>query len=279
MKTHIKPKIGLLVLRIILIAVGIIWIYPFLWMISATFKTNSELFSSGLNLIPNSFSFDNIVRAWSKANFSAYFINSLIVSASAVVIVVFTTSLSGYVIGRFNFIGRKVVFGVFVASITIPMVFTLIPIYELLKALRVNNSLLGLIISEAGIGNVVFLTLYSSFFKQLPKELSEAAEIDGCGFVKTYTKIMFPLVKPVTMTVVIMTFIWSWNSFLLPLTLTLSNPAIRTLSVGLYALKGENVVDWVGIAAGGTIAIVPIIIIFIFLQKYFVEGVAGAVKH
>ena len=102
--------------------------------------------------------------------------------------------------------------------------------------------------------------------------------MDGCGFFQTYVRIMFPLAKPVITTVVIMQFIWTWNSFLLPLVLTLSKPELRTLAVGMYALQGEHVVDWTGIAAGATISVLPVIIIFIIMQKHFVNGIAGAVK-
>lgn len=164
------------------------------------------------------------------------------------------------------------------ASITVPLVFTIIPIFELLKATNLADSRLGLILAESGGGHVIFLLLFMGFYAQIPKELEEAAGMDGCNFGQTFLHIMFPLAKPVMITVVIMQFIWTWNSFLLPLTLTLSNPKLRTLSVGLYALQGENVVDWTGIAAGASIAIVPIIVIYICLQKYFVDGISGAVK-
>ena len=120
--------------------------------------------------------------------------------------------------------------------------------------------------------------IYISALSGVDPQLHEAAIVDGCGFFQTYWKIMFPLSKPIIVTVVIMQFIWTWNSFLLPLVLTLSKPDLRTLAVGLYALKGEHVVDWTGIAAGATIAVLPIIIVFICLQKYFVNGIAGAVK-
>ena len=192
-----------------------------------------------MSLIPKSLNFDNYVRAWNNANFGVYFKNSIIVTVSVVVIVLLATSAAGYVMGRYTFVGKKLTMGIFMASITIPLVFTVIPIYELLK---------------------------------------EAATIDGSGFLKTYSSIMFPLAKPIMATVVIMQFIWTWNSFLLPLIVTLSRPELRTLAVGLYALRGENVVDWTGIAAGACIAVLPIILIFICLQRYFVDGVAGAVK-
>jgi len=247
-------------------------------MISASFKTQNEFFASGLNLIPESFRMDNFIRAWNSANFGVYFKNSIIVTVSVVAIVLFSTSLAGYVLGRYSFVGKSLIMKVFMASITIPLVFTVIPIYELLKNIGLSQSLFGLILAESGGGHVIFLMLFSSFYASLPKEMEEAATIDGANFVQTYAKVMFPLAKPIMVTVVIMQFIWTWNSFLLPLIITLNNPSLRTLAVGLYALRGENVVDWTGIAAGASIAILPVILIFVALQKYFVDGIAGAVK-
>lgn len=277
-KSNIISKIGKVITYAILAIVAFLWVYPFLWMISASMKTQNEFFASGLSLLPQSLNFDNYIRAWNSANFGVYFKNSFIVTVSVVVIVLLVTSAAGYVLGRYTFVGKKLTMGIFVASITIPLVFTIIPIYELLKQLGLAQNLLGLILAESGGGHVIFLMLFSSFYAGLPKEMEEAATIDGCGFMKTYTSVMFPLAKPIMATVVIMQFIWTWNSFLLPLIVTLSRPNLRTLAVGLYALRGENVVDWTGIAAGASIAVMPIVIIFIALQKYFVDGVAGAVK-
>ncbi|MDR2404197.1 MAG: ABC transporter permease subunit, partial [Spirochaetaceae bacterium] len=120
--------------------------------------------------------------------------------------------------------------------------------------------------------------LFSSYYKQIPKELEEASVIDGCDFIKTFIRIMLPLARPMVLTTVIMESIWTWNSFMLPLVLTLNYPKSRTLAVGLYAFRGENIVDWGAIAAGGVLAIFPVITGFICCQKYFVNGVAGAVK-
>lgn len=271
-------KIGAVVLYALLAVVAFLWVYPFLWMVSASFKTQNEFFASGLNLIPQSFSFENFIRAWKNASFGIYFKNSIIVTVCTVAIVLLSTSLAGYVLGRYSFIGKGAVMKIFMASITIPLVFTIIPIYELLKNIGLSQNLLGLILAESGGGHVIFLMLFSSFYASIPKEMEEAATIDGANFVQTYGSVMFPLAKPIMVTVVIMQFIWTWNSFLLPLIITLNNKAIRTLAVGLYALRGENIVDWTGIAAGASIAILPVICIFIALQKYFVDGIAGAVK-
>lgn len=276
-ETAVK-KIGAFVLYALLAVVAFLWVYPFLWMVSASFKTQNEFFASGLNLIPQSLSLENFIRAWNNASFSIYFKNSIIVTVCTVAIVLLSTSLAGYVLGRYSFIGKGAIMKVFMASITIPLVFTIIPIYELLKNIGLSQNLLGLILAESGGGHVIFLMLFSSFYASIPKEMEEAATIDGANFVQTYGSVMFPLAKPIMVTVVIMQFIWTWNSFLLPLIITLNNKAIRTLAVGLYALRGENIVDWTGIAAGASIAILPVICIFIALQKYFVDGIAGAVK-
>ena len=277
-REKIAGKFGRSIVYVLLSVVALIWIYPFIWMITASLKTQDEFFASGLSLIPKSLNFENYVRAWNNANFGVYFKNSIIVTVSVVVIVLLATSAAGYVMGRYAFVGKKLIMGIFMASITIPLVFTVIPFYELLKEMGLEQNLLGLILAEAGGGHVIFLMLFSSFYGGIPKELEEAATIDGSGFLKTYSSIMFPLAKPIMATVVIMQFIWTWNSFLLPLIVTLSRPELRTLAVGLYALRGENVVDWTGIAAGACIAVLPIILIFICLQRYFVDGVAGAVK-
>ena len=266
------------IMYLVLILLAFLFVYPFLWMLSASFKTQNEFFASGLKLLPESFRLDNFVRAWNNASFGIYFKNSIIVTVSVVVIVLMTTSLAGYVLGRYQFPGKKAIMGIFLASTTIPLVFTIIPVYELLKNIGLSQNLLGLILAESGGGHVIFLMLFSSYYASLPKEMEEAATIDGCGFFQTYARVMFPLAKPIMVTVVIMQFIWTWNSFLLPLIVTLNNPKIRTLAVGLYALRGENVVDWTGIAAGASIAIGPVVLIFILLQRYFVDGIAGAVK-
>ena len=278
MKKKIRLPASVAIIYVLLTILAFIFVYPFLWMLSASFKTQDEFFADGLSLIPKHLSFDNFIRAWNSANFSVYFKNSLMVTVSVVLIVLFATSLAGYVIGRYSFFGKKFLMAVFISSTTIPLVFTIIPIYELLKSIGLSQSIVGLILAEAGGGHVIFLMLFASYYAGLPRELEEVAVIDGCNFIQIYSRIMFPLAKPIMVTVVIMQFIWTWNSFLLPLTITLNNPELRTLSVGLYALRGENVVDWTGIAAGASISILPVIMIFIVLQRYFVEGISGAVK-
>lgn len=276
--TSLTQSISKAITHTVLICLAFVWIYPFIWMVTASFKSQEEFFGNKLNLIPKAPTFDNLIRIWTANNFSRYFMNSVIVTFFVVFIVMMITSTAGYVFGRYNFFGKKIMMIIFVSSITIPLVSTMIPVYEVVRGMGLIGTRTGLILASAGGAHVIFLLLYSSYFQQLPKELEEAAKMDGCGFLKVFVLIMFPLSKPIGITVLIMESVWTWNDFLRPLVLTLSNPLSRTLAVGLYAFKGENTVDWTGIAAGGSIALVPIVILFIFLQRYFVDGIAGAVK-
>ena len=264
--------------HLVLLAIGLVWVYPFLWMISASFKGQNEFFNNRLGLIPQTPTLDNIKRIWVKANFGSYFLNTVVVTCFAVVLVLIITMLAGYAMGRYKFVGRNLMMGIFVGSIAIPLVSTIIPTYEVVKGMHLTGTKTGLVLAQAGGAHVIFLMLFTSFFASIPMELEEAAKIDGCSFFRIFFNIMMPLCKPIATTVVIMETIWTWNAFMLPLVLTLNNPASRTLAVGLYAFKGENTVDWTGIAAGGTIAVIPVIILFIILQRHFVEGIAGAVK-
>jgi ABC-type glycerol-3-phosphate transport system permease component len=267
-----------LVTTIILTPLALIWIYPFLWMVSAALKTNDEIFRSGLNLVPSELMFENFQRAWVQANISQYFFNTLVIAIGSVTVVAVTTGMMGYVLGRYGFPGKRIVIGIFVATVFLPKGYTIIPVFELISRLNLDGTLLGVILAQSGGAHVIFILLFTGYFNQLPKEIEEAAIVDGAGFFRVFWQIMLPLAKPVIATVVIMQFIASWNDFLLPLVLTLARPELRTLSVGMYAFRGEYFTDWSGMAAAATIAIIPIIIVFLLMQRYFIEGIAGAVK-
>ncbi len=181
-------------------------------------------------------------------------------------------------LGRYQFPGKKAVIGFFVATVFLPEGYTIIPVFELINFLNLGDSLAGVILAQSGGAHVVTILLFAGYFSQLPKELEEAAILDGAGFLRIFWQIFLPLTKPVVATAIIMQFMYSWNDFLLPLVLTLSRPDLRTLSVGIYSFQGEFFTDWSGMAAAATISLLPIIIVFLFLQRYFVEGIAGAVK-
>ncbi len=263
---------------LILLPISLIWLYPLLWMMSAALKTNGEIFSSGLNLIPASWQWQNFQRAWVQAHIGQYFFNTVIIAVSTVILVVLTTSMLGYALGRYEFPGRRIVSGLFIATVFMPKGYTIIPIFDLINRLGLNGSLLGVILAQSGTAHVIFILLFAGYFNQLPRELEEAAIIDGASFNLIFTRIMLPLAKPIIATTIIMQFLNSWNDFLLPLVITLTRPELRTLSVGMYAFRGEYFVDWSGMAAAATISVLPVILVFLLLQRYFIEGIAGAVK-
>ncbi|MGH7348544.1 MAG: carbohydrate ABC transporter permease [Candidatus Rokuibacteriota bacterium] len=255
------------------------WVYPFVWIISASLKTNAEIFTTGLGLIPSQLQLDNYVRAWQAASFGTYFMNTVIVSVGSTVLVVIVTAMAGYCFGRYPFPGKRIFAVLLVATIFVPTGFSIIPIFDLAQRLGLTNSLLGLVIAETNHSIVLFLLLFGRYFSTLPRELEEAAVMDGAGFARIFFQIMLPLAKPVIATVAILQFIASWNSFFFPLVFTLARPDLRTLGVGMIAFLGEYSIDWAGMAAAATISVVPAIVVFVLLQRLFVGGLAGAIKQ
>ena len=272
-----KNQVRYLVISIVFLIFSFFWIYPLLWVLSASLKTDFEIWS-GLGLIPDRLVWENFERAWIGANMGRYFFNTLIITVVSVIIVVVTTGMFGYVIGRYSFPGKKILIGILISTIFIPQGYTIIPVFDLLSDLNLSKNLLGLIIATAGASPVIYILLFAGYFSRIPIELEEAAKMDGAGFFRIFVLIMLPLTKPVVATVSILQVLHAWNDFLLPVVITLGNPDIRTLSVGVYAFKGEYFIDWSGMAAASVITILPIIVLFLFMQKYFVEGVQGAVK-
>jgi ABC-type glycerol-3-phosphate transport system permease component len=273
-----RTNVRLAVTTIILIPICFLWIYPFLWMVSAALKSTTEIFS-GLNLIPHTWHWDNFARAWTQARIGQYFFNTVIITVASIAIVVVSSAMIGYVLGRYAFPGKRIIIGLFIAHVFLPEGYTIIPVFTLINKLGLANSLWGVILGESGSAHIVQILLFTGFFSQLPKELEEAAIVDGAGFFRIFLRVMLPLTKPVIATAIILQFMQSWNDFFLPLVLTLSRPDLRTLAVGMFAFQGEYFTDWSGMAAAATISLLPIIVVFFFLQRYFVEGVTGAIKQ
>lgn len=275
---RVRRKAPVWLLTLILLAVVAVWIYPFLWTLSASIKGQLEVFTSGLGLIPDEYQFGNYQRAWTDAGFGRYLVNTTIVTLFTVAIVIVRCAMTGYVIARYRFIGRKFVVVVMIGTLFVPAGYTIIPVVEITQQLGLLNSLTGMIIALSGGGHVAAVLLYAGYFRGIPRELEEAAVIDGAGFLTVFFRVMLPLAGPVTATVAVLTFLSTWNAFFLPLVFTFSRPDLRTLSVGMQAFISTNSVDWSGMAAAATLSIVPVVVLFMFLQRYFFDGIAGAVK-
>uniref|UniRef100_UPI003B3BCDCE carbohydrate ABC transporter permease n=1 Tax=Pseudactinotalea sp. TaxID=1926260 RepID=UPI003B3BCDCE len=229
---------------LLLLGLAFLWVFPFLWMASASLKTSGEIFSGGLGLIPEALQWENYARAWVDGNFRTYLLNTVIVTVATVVIVVVRCALAGYVLGRYKFPGSRVIIGILVATLFVPTGYTIIPIVKLSLELGLLDQHSGMILALAGGANVASILIYAGYFRGMPNELEEAAIVDGAGFFRTFARIMLPLSMPVTATVGILTFLFTWNAFFLPLVFSFSNPALRTVSVGMQAFVGENSTDW-----------------------------------
>ena len=266
------------IVAISLLCFCLIWIYPFLWMISASMKTTTELFQKGLDLIPDRFSLDSYYNAWIKGGFSSYFLNSVLITIGSIIVVLIRCATCGYILSLYDFRGKKLYLLVLLATFFIPNGTTIIPVSQISTAFGLMGTRLGVVLALAGGGQVTSILLYKSFFDQTPKSLYEAAVIDGASFLKAFFAVMLPMTGPVTATVTILTFMFSWNNLLIPLVFTMGNADIKTLTVGMMAFSGTYATDWAGMAAAGTMTLIPIVVCYVCLQKYFVSGIAGAVK-
>ncbi|MBI2953006.1 MAG: carbohydrate ABC transporter permease [Chloroflexi bacterium] len=262
----------------VLISLGFLYMYPFLWVLAGSFKTPSEFFSSGPSLIPNQLLWDNYVYAWNEGHFSTYFVNTIIVTVSVTLLVILFASMAGYVLSKTQFPGKKIIIGGMLALMFLPGGYTIIPVFDLVQRMGLLNTLWSIILVQTAGGLVFNTLLFMGYFATISKEIEEAARVDGANLPRTYWHIMLPMAKPMVATVGLFQFMINWNSFWIPLVFTIGNPSLRTLAVGIYAFVGENSTGWTYIAAGAVMSIVPIMAVFFFLQRYFIEAVAGAIK-
>ncbi|MBV9613948.1 MAG: carbohydrate ABC transporter permease [Ktedonobacteraceae bacterium] len=261
----------------LLLLVGLIWVYPFLWSVSGAFKTQIGMFTSGISLIPNELDLSNFQRAWVTAGFSEYFFNTLLYSVVATLIELFKSALCGYVLGRYRFPGRNLLYFLIVGTLFVPLATIILPQFLVIESLGLLNTREGVILAFSGAAGALYVLLFTNYFKALPEELFDAAKVDGADFVRLF-RLVFPLARPVIATVIIFNFIATWNDFNIPLIYTFSAPDLRNLAVGMFAFQGANSFDWTGFAAGTVISFLPVLLVFLSFQGYFVRGLAGAVK-
>lgn len=274
----LNRKIGHLLIHLALIAGGLIWVYPFLWTLGSSLKSPSGFFDEGLNVIPKEFEWSNYVNAWNEASFGQYFFNTVFISVCTVVLTLMFTSMAGYVLARRRFPGKKLIIGLIALTLFLPQGYTIIPVFDIIQRLGLLNTLWAIILVQTAGGMIFSTFLFMGYFTTMNHELEDAARVDGAGFNQLFWRVMFPLSGPMLATVALFTFIGSWNSFFVPLVFTLAQPSLRTLAVGMYAFIGLNSTNWTYLCAGSVITLAPIMLVFVLLQRYFVNGIAGAVK-
>lgn len=262
---------------IILIFICVIFLFPLAWAIVCSVKPEAEILSYPPKWIPETFTLSNYTTVLEKYTYLAWAQNSLITAVAGTLMILAFSSLAAYALGRFEFKGKKVIYGIIIAMLLIPIQAYMIPLYLMCAKLGLLNNYAAIIFPSAA--NVTSIFILTSFFKGLPKELEEAARIDGCGEFRIFAQIMLPLSKPALSTVTILTFIANWNSFLWPM-IAMRDDNLKTLPVGIAQFMGSvnsNAQFQYGTAlAGCCMAVIPTMIVFLVLQRYFVEGIASS---
>lgn len=274
-KNKLLPRIGLILLIILVVAFVA---FPLLWMLLSSLKPSVELFKSPPSFLPKDPSFDWYRSAFSDSIVVRYFVNSLIVAVSTMLIVVLIGTPGAYSLARFNYRGRKAMMMGVLSSYCIPPIMLLIPLYRIISGIGLSSSYVGVIVGHITVTLPFAIWLMIPFFQKIPKEIEEAALVDGASGFATFYRIILPLCIPGVLSTGIMAFILSWNEYLLSSVLV-SSDNMKTLTVGLANYISSTEINWGVVMALGTATTIPIIILFTAIQKYFVEGLtAGAVK-
>jgi len=273
---------GNYVKNIILYSLAIIgagaMIFPFLWMISNSFQANIFVIEYPPKLIPEHPTFENFIRAWTSNKFQLYFLNSSITTIAATFGAVICSAMAAYAFARFEFKGKELVFTIFLLVLMVPDIVTIMPKFLLAKTLGLRDSLWGLILFYIGMNISLNTFLLRGFFESQPKELEEAMVMDGANPFKVFFGLALPLAAPALATVTIFSFLANWDEFIWALTI-IDNPLKRTLPIAIYSFQGQHGTEWGLTFAAMLIALIPVVLIFVSLQRYFTSGLtAGAFK-
>ncbi|MEC0228497.1 carbohydrate ABC transporter permease [Paenibacillus alba] len=260
----------------IVIAISLSMIVPFLWMLSASVKSEAEIFGFPIQWIPSHFYWSNYTKVWTQLPFFTYYLNTIKIALLTTLLQIITCSTAAYAFAKVKFPERDKLFFLYVATMMVPYQVMMIPQFMLMKKLGLMDSHWALILLGAFSPFGVFL--FRQFFMSIPEELSEAARIDGLGEFGIYSRIILPLIRPAIASLTIFTFMHAWNDFLGPL-IYLNSDRLFTLQLGMQHFQSEHATEYGPLMAAAVCAIVPTILIYFMAQDHFVEGIsAGAVK-
>ncbi|MBB5078818.1 carbohydrate ABC transporter permease [Nonomuraea endophytica] len=264
------------IVLLLLLGYALVSLYPFLWMVSAAFKNQIEVVRGG-HLIPESPTLDTLIDTWNKLHFFDYFLNSLLVTTYTVVLTLAVYAAAGYAFAVLRFKGRTALSRLFMALLFVPGVTVMLPIVILENQLGLLGTHWGLVLPFVNGGAPMCILLMTATFSAVPAELRESARVDGASEFRIFAAIYLPLAKPALITVALLTVIPTWNEYLLT-RVSLNDPETYTLPLGLQTLASENVPQYNNLMAGALIVVVPVVLLLLFLQRYFVNGLLGAVK-
>ncbi len=270
-KIYLRETSYRLILYLLLFAGCAVMLLPFFWMVTTSFKESSEVMRMPPQWLPKDWQWENYIKAWNVAPFGRYFFNSFFVSIVTTIGEVITTVMAAYAFAKMRFFGKNVLFAILLGTLMIPGEMLLIPNYVTLYKFHWLNKYQALIIPW--LASVFGIFLLRQFFRSIPDELQDAARIDGCSRFRFLWQVMVPLSKPAIMTVALLKFLGSWNAFLWVLIVT-NSEKMRTVPVGLTMFSSEVGTAYEQLMAASVLAIIPILILFFFTQKQFIQGVA-----
>ncbi|QBE97740.1 carbohydrate ABC transporter permease [Blautia producta] len=267
-----NKKISRIIIYVLLLTVIIVTVLPFVWMLSASIKTDREVFQmSPFVLIPESAKWSNYISIWSRIPLWTFIKNTMILTVTVTALQLFTSSFAAYAFAKMEFSGKKPLFMAYISTIAMPWQVYMIPQFLMMRKMGLNDTLLAMVILQAFSAFGVFLM--RQFYMGIPDSLCEAARIDGMSEYGIYARIMLPLSKPSLATLTIFTFVSTWNDYLGP-TIYLKTETKKTIQIGLQRFIGQYSSEYGLMMAGAVISLVPVLIVFLALQKYFVAGIA-----
>lgn len=266
----IKKIASLTLTHVFLTLTSLTMIVPFLWMVLSSFKLDPEILSVPIKWLPEAWHFDNYARTFQIAPWALYFRNTLTITLSVIVGQLLVASWAAYAFARLTFKGKNLIFILYLSTMMLPYQVTMVPTFKIIQTIGWMNKLQSLIVP--GMFSTFGVFMLRQFFLSIPTELEDAAKIDGCGYPRIYWEIIMRNSMPVLVTLVLFIFMHTWNDFLRPM-LYLNNKDLWTLSLGLAKFKGEYTSLWSSMMCGAVVTIMPILAVFFFAQKYFIEGI------
>lgn len=271
-----KRYTGATIVYVGLIVYFIVIAYPLLWMIISSFKSTEEIFTHSWSM-PHTWLIENYVTAW-KSGISSYFLNSVIVTGASCFLTVLVSALGAYGLSRFEFQGKAFVLIICLGGLMLSPQVSLIPLYSIIQKLGIYNTHLALILPYVAYRIPLTILLIRAYFLSIPKELEEAARLDGCTSLGILFRIFIPMSTPILLTTTILTAYYTWNEFMFAI-IFIDDDSLRTIPAGLMQFRDALQTDWGVLLAGLTISAAPIVMLFLFMQKYFIRGIAnGSVK-
>lgn len=265
-------------LYIAVYALTALWLVPVLIALITSLRTNSEIVAQGIWSLPRSLSLDSFVEAWNRGGLSHYLPNSFIITIPSLIITLSLSSLAGFALARYKFPGERLLLYVFVAGMMLPFQILLLPVFRLSDWLGIYDTYLAVIMIHSAFQLGFCTFILRNYMRTIPGEILEAARMDGCSEFRIYWRIMLPLSLPAMAAIATLQFTWIFNDFLWALIL-IQNDALKPVTTGLASLQGQYIQDWTVIIAGSLIATMPTVLVFLFLQRYFIQGLTlGATK-